>query len=421
MRHRFSLLAVLVLAGCGGSSGAATTSGHTTDVSLALDWYPNADHVGIYTAIDHGFFRRAGLNVTPHAPSDVSDPIRLVAAGTTDLGIDYEPELFYAQQEHVPVVAVASVAPEALSSIIASARAGSRRRPACAARRSASTARAAPPRSSTPSCALRRRPVRRSPREHPLQPGARPAPAPRRRGGRRVPEHRGHPVRQRGAAPGRVPVRPLRRPRLRRAGHRRERRQAPRRPRLPREVSRFVTSLGAATAWARAHPAAGNAMLGHTYRDYHGTIAQASPRRSSCCAPGRSTPRPGSVRRLDVPLRPAEASRTPRPWSHIPRLRRVAEPSLKGKLLIAAPPLVDPNFHRTVVLVIEHSDEGALGVVLNRPTELPAGRGGARAAADLDEVFAGGPVQPQAVIALAEYNGPPEDAAAGRSRPSACE
>jgi putative hydroxymethylpyrimidine transport system substrate-binding protein len=124
MRHRFAILAVLVLAGCGGSSGAATTSNHATDVSLALDWYPNADHVGVYTAIDRGFFRRAGLDVTPHAPSDVSDPIRLVAAGTTDLGIDYEPELFYAQQEHVPVVAVASVAPEALSSIIASGASG---------------------------------------------------------------------------------------------------------------------------------------------------------------------------------------------------------------------------------------------------------------------------------------------------------
>ncbi len=125
MRHRFALLAVLVLAGCGGSSGAATTGGHaTTGVSLALDWYPNADHVGVYAGIDRGFFRRAGLDVTPHAPSDVSDPIRLVAAGTTDLGIDYEPELFYAQQEHIPVVAVASVAPEGLSSIIASGASG---------------------------------------------------------------------------------------------------------------------------------------------------------------------------------------------------------------------------------------------------------------------------------------------------------
>ena len=84
--------------------------------------------------------------------------------------------------------------------------------------------------------------------------------------------------------------------------------------------------------------------------------------------------------------------------------------SLKGQLLIAAPILLDPNFRRSVVLVIEHSAEGALGVVLNRPTDLPV----AEAVPELSElddgcVFAGGPVQPQAVIALAEYSGPPPE------------
>lgn len=97
----------------------------------------------------------------------------------------------------------------------------------------------------------------------------------------------------------------------------------------------------------------------------------------------------------------------------------MAEPSLKGQLLIAAPILLDPNFHRSVVLVIEHSEEGALGVVLNRPTELPV----AEAVPDLAElddgyVYAGGPVQPQAVIALAEYAGaPPEGAVCGAIAP----
>jgi len=43
--------------------------------------------------------------------------------------------------------------------------------------------------------------------------------------------------------------------------------------------------------------------------------------------------------------------------------------SLKGHLLIAGPSLLDPNFHRTVVLVAEHGEEGAMGVVLNRPSE----------------------------------------------------
>jgi putative transcriptional regulator len=91
---------------------------------------------------------------------------------------------------------------------------------------------------------------------------------------------------------------------------------------------------------------------------------------------------------------------------------RVAAESLKGQLLIAAPVLVDPNFRRSVVLIIEHSDAGALGVVLNRPTELPVADA-VPELADLDGgyIFAGGPVQPQAVIALAEYSGPPPDGA----------
>jgi putative transcriptional regulator len=45
--------------------------------------------------------------------------------------------------------------------------------------------------------------------------------------------------------------------------------------------------------------------------------------------------------------------------------------SLRGKLLVATPGLVDPNFFRSVVLLLEHNDGGALGVVLNRPTDTP--------------------------------------------------
>jgi putative hydroxymethylpyrimidine transport system substrate-binding protein len=118
-RQLLPLLALLALAaGCGGSSGAASNGAAPQQVSLQLDWYPNPDHVGLYTAIDRGFFRRAGLDVTPRQPTDVSDPIKLVAAGRTDLGISYEPELFFAQQQHAPVVAVAAIVPTALNSII---------------------------------------------------------------------------------------------------------------------------------------------------------------------------------------------------------------------------------------------------------------------------------------------------------------
>ena len=81
----------------------------------------------------------------------------------------------------------------------------------------------------------------------------------------------------------------------------------------------------------------------------------------------------------------------------------MSDSPLKGRLLVATPPLVDGNFDRTVVLILEHNDDGALGVVLNRPS-------GEEVGAPLDRwapfvstpsvYFGGGPVELQAVIAL---------------------
>jgi putative transcriptional regulator len=81
--------------------------------------------------------------------------------------------------------------------------------------------------------------------------------------------------------------------------------------------------------------------------------------------------------------------------------------SLRGRLLIATPPLVDPNFDRTVVLMLEHGDDGALGLVLNRPSETALDDVFPEWHAFASEpavVFVGGPVSPDAVIALARGN-----------------
>ena len=88
--------------------------------------------------------------------------------------------------------------------------------------------------------------------------------------------------------------------------------------------------------------------------------------------------------------------------------------SLQGKLLVSSPALHDPNFRKTVVLIAHHDDEGAMGLVLSRPSEVAAvdavpsleGLPGAT-----DPVFVGGPVQPEAFMVLAEFNDV-EDAAA---------
>jgi putative transcriptional regulator len=87
--------------------------------------------------------------------------------------------------------------------------------------------------------------------------------------------------------------------------------------------------------------------------------------------------------------------------------------SARGQLLIAGPGLLDPNFWRTVVLIVEHSEEGALGLVLNRPSETTVGEAVAELEQllDLDDpLYVGGPVQPSALIVLAEFDTPAEAA-----------
>ncbi len=94
----------------------------------------------------------------------------------------------------------------------------------------------------------------------------------------------------------------------------------------------------------------------------------------------------------------------------------MAEPftTLQGRLLIAGPSLLDPNFFRTVILVAEHTPAGAMGIVLNRPTPLRVTDAVPILAGVVDEderVHLGGPVQPEAVIALGQFEDPAAAAA----------
>lgn len=78
--------------------------------------------------------------------------------------------------------------------------------------------------------------------------------------------------------------------------------------------------------------------------------------------------------------------------------------SMTGQLLVATPSLKDPNFDRTVVLLVAHESGGALGVVLNRPTEVPVSEvlgAWGMLARDPGVLFEGGPVQPESAICLA--------------------
>jgi putative transcriptional regulator len=85
--------------------------------------------------------------------------------------------------------------------------------------------------------------------------------------------------------------------------------------------------------------------------------------------------------------------------------------SLTGRFLIASPAIHDPNFRRTVVFVTAHTEEGAIGLILNRRSDATVGDAVPQLApvTDLDDpVFLGGPVNPEGVAVLAEFHDPDE-------------
>src|SRR3954452_16848250 len=87
--------------------------------------------------------------------------------------------------------------------------------------------------------------------------------------------------------------------------------------------------------------------------------------------------------------------------------------SKRGQLLVAGPALQDPNFRRTVLLICEHTDDGALGLIINRPTPVEVTDAVPELATLLGDgarLWSGGPVQRRSFVLLAGLDEPPEDA-----------
>ena len=83
-----------------------------------LDYFPNADHAGLYAAQASGEYERAGLDVELQAPPDAAAPLKLLQAGRVDLAISYEPELLLARDKGADLVAVGALVQKPLTSLM---------------------------------------------------------------------------------------------------------------------------------------------------------------------------------------------------------------------------------------------------------------------------------------------------------------
>ena len=129
MTRRLAPLALTLLvlvAGCGEKQDVLEPRG-SKQLELLLDYFPNADHAGIYAAQAEGDFERVGLDVKIRQPSDPAAPIKQVAGGRVDLAVSYEPEVLRARDQGLHVVAVGALVRKPLTSIISLPRAGIRK------------------------------------------------------------------------------------------------------------------------------------------------------------------------------------------------------------------------------------------------------------------------------------------------------
>ncbi|HWX97357.1 MAG TPA: ABC transporter substrate-binding protein [Solirubrobacteraceae bacterium] len=113
-----AIACALALAACGTKKDATSLPG-VKRFTVMLDFFPNADHAALYTAIARGDFRAVGLDVQPQAPAEPAEPLKLLAAGRVDMAISYEPELLLARDQGLKLVSVGALVQRPLTSFIA--------------------------------------------------------------------------------------------------------------------------------------------------------------------------------------------------------------------------------------------------------------------------------------------------------------
>jgi len=113
---------VVVIAGCTTTS-VTTPTGQTslpapTKVSVALDWVPWSEHVGVFIAKEKGYFAEEGVDAELRIPPDPSTILQTVAAGRDDFGINSQHDLLVARDHDLPIVSITALIQHPVSAII---------------------------------------------------------------------------------------------------------------------------------------------------------------------------------------------------------------------------------------------------------------------------------------------------------------
>ncbi|HEX5192557.1 MAG TPA: ABC transporter substrate-binding protein [Solirubrobacteraceae bacterium] len=112
-------LAAVLLAACGEKHDQIEpVSSQADNVTMMLDWFPNADHVGIYEAMANGDMKTAGINLHVETPPSPNAPLSLLEAGKVDVAVSYEPEVMLARDHKQTIVSIAALVQQPLTSLI---------------------------------------------------------------------------------------------------------------------------------------------------------------------------------------------------------------------------------------------------------------------------------------------------------------
>ena len=103
MRRRIAALAMLLLV------ALSATACAQDEVTLALDWFPNANHAGLYLAMERGYFTDEGIALKVYTPDDPATILATVGANKDEFGFEYQVGVLLARAQDVPVVSIAGI------------------------------------------------------------------------------------------------------------------------------------------------------------------------------------------------------------------------------------------------------------------------------------------------------------------------